>query len=75
MKIKTINALTKELCKREAGKKQVDIAQMKETVGHLADIFYEISLSGWRLYDVQELTCLLQTHGEKRAAKKLKSKK
>lgn len=37
----TMNQITKELCKREGLKKQVDIAQMKEILGHLADIFWE----------------------------------
>jgi hypothetical protein len=39
--MKTITDLAVELCKREGLKKQVDVAQMKEILGHLADIFYE----------------------------------
>jgi hypothetical protein len=39
--IKTIKALAKELCSREKGKKQVDIAQMTEIVNHLSDITFE----------------------------------
>ena len=40
-KIKTAKGIAMELCKREAGKKQVDIAQMTEIVGHLSDMFFE----------------------------------
>lgn len=41
-----IKKLVKELCRREGKKKQVDVAQMTEVVGHLSDIlFSEVSLT------------------------------
>ena len=33
--------LVKEICAREGLKKQVDVAQVSELLGHLADIAYE----------------------------------
>lgn len=44
--IKTIKALAKELCSREKGKKQVDIAQMTEILNRLSDIMFEDSCEG-----------------------------
>lgn len=41
-----IKKLVKELCRIEGKKKQVDVAQMTEIVGHLSDILYnDIPLS------------------------------
>lgn len=34
-----INELVKEICKREGLKKSVDVAQVREIVGHISDIF------------------------------------
>jgi hypothetical protein len=43
----TIKQLVKELCRREGLKKSMDVAQVTELVGHLADlIFTEQSLQG-----------------------------
>lgn len=36
-----MNKLAKEICKREGLKKQVDIAQVKEILGHVSDLMYE----------------------------------
>lgn len=36
-----LNQLAKEIAKREGKKKQTDIAQIKEIIGHLCDIFHE----------------------------------
>lgn len=69
----TPNKLAKELCKREGKKKQVNIAQIKEILGHLADIFWvewcdenEIWTSTYR-----DLVAL----GEKRELKKDRANK
>lgn len=44
----TIKKLIREICKREGLKKQVDISQITEVVGHIADIFYEeMTALGW----------------------------
>lgn len=39
-----LNDLALELTQREKGKKQVDIAQVKEILAHLGDIFYSKTL-------------------------------
>ncbi len=39
--MKNITELKKELLKREAGKKQVNVAQMGEILSHLSDIIVE----------------------------------
>jgi hypothetical protein len=72
-KIKTVKALALELCKREGKKKQVDIAQMSEIVGHLSDIFYEEYLSNIekpRGQAFSELLHVALSNGQKRAYKK-----
>lgn len=61
----TINKLVKELCKREGLKKQVDIAQIKEIVGHLAEILCDGE-------EGCELSNALFQLGEKRAKKRKK---
>ena len=57
----TIKQLAKELCKREGKKKQVDIAQMTEVLGHLADILF--CMDDIEYIDTNEA---LQDLGEKR---------
>lgn len=65
----TIKKLIKELCKREGLKKQVDIAQVTEIVGHLAEIvFEECEVSPGSIKVLEELVML----GQKRAKKKEK---
>lgn len=68
--MKTIRGLTLLLCKREAKKKQVDIAQMSETMGHLSDIYYEFFCN---LKHTNVGLILLQ-NGRRRALRKAKSK-
>lgn len=63
--------LVKELLKREGKRKQVDRAQMLETIGHLSDIFYEI----WTDKDLWETTEELFDLGRKRSAKRAKKGK
>lgn len=41
MKLKNTKSLILELCRREAKKKQVNVAQMSEIVARLRDIFKE----------------------------------
>lgn len=64
--IKTIKGLALELCRREKKKKQVDIAQMSETLGHLSDIYYEQINIGYSFVD------LFYNNGLKRSKKKAK---
>lgn len=54
--------LVLKLCKLEGKKKQIDVAQMTETVGHLADIVYATE-------DLNPLITALHMLGKKRAAK------
>lgn len=63
--MKTIKALAKELAKREGKRKQVDIAQISEILGHLSDILTE-NPSVWTL---------IVANGIKRAKKKAKMKR
>ena len=42
----TPKQLVRELCKREGKMKQVNVAQMTETVGHLADLITEMDHEG-----------------------------
>jgi hypothetical protein len=67
----TPNQLAKILSQKEGLKKQVDIAQIKELIGHLADIFYEI----WTDKDLWETTEELFDLGRKRSAKRAKKGK
>ena len=67
--MKTIKALAKELAAREGKRKQVDIAQITELLGHLSDIFHELPFMV--SYDLSDM---LQINGEKRAKKKSKVK-
>lgn len=66
--IKTIKALALELCRREKKKKQVDIAQMSETIGHLSDL-----LAAERSGMESKIFTCLYINGLKRAKKKAKS--
>lgn len=63
--IKTIKALALELTRREGKKKQVNIAQMSETLGHLSDIVYQCK--------IEYFWTLFYNNGLKRAKKKAKS--
>ena len=42
MKIKNITQLRNELLKREAGKRQVDVAQMNDVLAVLCDLLLEL---------------------------------
>lgn len=64
-----VKKLILEICKREKLKKQVDIAQVTEIVGHLSDLFWEAV--------EEDDTCFwteLGELGEKRAKAKAKKK-
>lgn len=39
--IENITELAQELCRREAGKTEVNIAQMKDVLAHLSDITFQ----------------------------------
>lgn len=70
----TINKIVLELCKREGLKKKIDIAQMREIVGHLSDMIYEDfegNIVGCSLRNF----FVLFANGRKRAKKKAKGKK
>jgi len=68
----TFKKLVNELCKREKLKKQVDVAQVSELIGHLADIIFEGEGpdDAWE-YDLSDMLFYV---GEKRAKKKLRLK-
>lgn len=57
----TIRKLALELCRREGRKRQVDIAQMREVLGHLSDMVYGTSWSA--------IFVALIKNGQKRAIK------
>lgn len=63
-----VRELIKELCKREGLKRQSDIAQVGELVGHLSDIVYE---DGIDLLP-SSLMHYLYRNGKRRAKKRLK---
>lgn len=86
-RIKTLRALAVELCRREGLKKQVDIAQMLEILGHLSDIFYEYESIDY-LYAMKNAEIVFKQHhppndpcdilianGARRAKKKAKNAK
>ena len=68
--MKTVKGLTLLLCKREGKKKQVDIAQMSETMGHLSDISYELFCRT----KMVNVGILLVQNGRRRALRKAKTK-
>ena len=67
-KIRTVKAIALELCKREAGKKQVDIAQMTEIVAHLSDLMVEME------FEMRTLPDILHKNGTIRKLKRDKGK-
>jgi hypothetical protein len=66
----TPKKLIREIAKREGLRKQVDIAQLTEIIGHLSDLMHELDP-----YAMSELVSQLQGLGEKRAAKREKELK
>ena len=64
----TPKKLIKELCLREKLKKQVSIAQMTETVGHLSDIICEMDGEEMETFIIS--MCKLGEKRAKKAAKK-----
>lgn len=71
--VMTIKKIVQELCKREGLKKQVNIAQVSELVGHLSDMLYDnlIDDKGF----ISPVIKSLILNGQKRAEKKKKAKK
>ncbi len=63
----TLNKLAKEITLREGKKKQINIAQVKEIIGIISDLVYEMK--------TESLVKKLWDNGEKRAKKKSKLKK
>lgn len=70
----TFKKLVKELCKREGLKKQVDVAQVTELLGHLADLFHEERNATTRTYLGFSSYYNLLVVGNNRAKKKAKKK-
>jgi len=66
MKRMKTKQLALELCRREGKKSQVNIAQMTEVVGNLAEL-----TAGMSLEQLVNLAVELQKLGKKRLAKKL----
>lgn len=65
----TLHNLAKEICKREGLKKAVDIAQVKEILGIIGDIWYaEVEEAEWPVDRSTKATdVMLYLAGEKRA--------
>jgi hypothetical protein len=61
--------LVLKLCEKERGKKQVNVAQMSEIVGKLADILYAEAMSG-RCHRNQTVPVLLRL-GSRRNTQRL----
>jgi len=61
--MKNITAICMEVTKREGGKKQVSIAQVREIVGIMSDLLYP-EISGAKVLQ------LLKRNGKRRQAKK-----
>ena len=78
MKLKNIKSVVLELCKLEAGKKQVDVAQMTEIVSKLSRMVFESekdylsNTNDWAKYSV---FLHLMRHGRKVWLKEQKAKK
>ena len=70
MKKITFKSVCLELCKREKLKKQVDIAQVRELVGHISDIIFEMNVE-----EVGDLFYVLEVCGERRAKARVKKRK
>lgn len=71
--MKTIRGLVNELVRREGLKKQVEIAQVREIVGHLSDVFNEQFI---RTTDgLESLVDILVDNGARRSTKKKKIRK
>jgi hypothetical protein len=70
--MKTINALVKELCKREGLKSQTSIGNVREVIGHLADIIHEEEYDGDEYSEPSETAILLFDLGKRRAKRKKK---
>lgn len=69
----TINALVKELAKREGKKSQARIGEIRELISILSDLVYE----GWEKAEFGEPVQVFNSifeNGKKRAAKKGKKK-
>ena len=66
---RSFKRLVLELAKRESKKRQVNIAQLTETVSHLADIVYE----EFDAAHIESFAALL-TVGRKRKLKEMKRK-
>lgn len=70
--MKTINALVKELCKREGLKSQTSIGNVREVIGHLADIIHEEEHGVDEYGPPSETSVLIYQLGVKRAKRKKK---
>lgn len=66
--IKTIKGLALELCKQEGKKRQIDIANMTESLAKQSDIAVE----QWQKYGIH-IGAIVMNNGIKRAKKKVKS--
>lgn len=63
--INNVSDIAKELAKREGKKKQVNIAQLSEQLGHLSDMIFEQIRSGLRSGDL--ISQILYKNGSRRA--------
>lgn len=67
--MKTIRGLVNELVKREGLKKQVEVAQVREIIGHLSDVFNEQFIQ--TTDGLESLVDLLVDNGTRRAVKRI----
>jgi hypothetical protein len=67
--INNVSGLAKELAKREGKKKQVDIAQLTEMLGHLSDIIFEQIRFSDRSGEL--ISQILYKNGSRRSKKKI----
>ncbi len=65
-----VKELVREICLREGLKKSVDIAQVTEIVGHLADVMEEELSSSENPTTLSNLLALAEKRAKKKKAKK-----
>jgi hypothetical protein len=66
-----IETLVKKICRAEGKKKQVSIAQIREIVGIISDIYWK----KWQFNDGWKVAAPLFMNGQKRAKARAKGKK
>lgn len=65
--MKTITDICREVTLREAGKKEVSIAQVREIIGIMSDLMFDVEHS-------DKIIKLMRTNGRRRFVRRMKSK-